>query len=454
MLKPALSLLGASLFISLCADVQADTTSRSIIAQSAASSTAQADTELRQAPWGIAIGVRRGDIPYAVEDEQVYDVLPLLKYHGEYGYIDGMEAGVHLWKHQGHEVNAYTRFRFVDIPKELQNESQAQSFDFGLQYKFTHGLWEADVALMSDSYSRTYLNSRTKYHWRSGDWDLIPYAGFRWKSDDFNDYYYGLDRYKAGAGLQLNAGITARYHVISNLYLLGKFGVGRLEDDIAHLPTIDSQYQYESFLGFGFFPDSKSQNPSPLLDNQDDNSRFVRISHGWATPSNLGDILSGNTQTDRYNNQMTSLFYGTRLTETLFTLPIELYFTPGVAWHYDSEVQNEIVEGVVAIKAFYTFELGPRWRFGVAEGLSYVSNLTYIEGSEIEEKGYKPSKLLNYLDFSLEVNLGDIFGSAAMKELWLGYSIHHRSGIFETSSTFGRIKGGSNYQAVSLQWNF
>ncbi|WP_028771612.1 MipA/OmpV family protein [Shewanella waksmanii] len=410
---------------------------------------------LRYDSWGLAIGVRRGDIPYAVEDDQVYDVLPLLKYQGSYGFIDGMEAGLHLWKNDAHQVNAYTRFRFVDIPKELQNESQAQAFDFGLQYKFNHGPWEADVALLSDSNKRGYMYTRTKYHWHSGDWDLIPYAEFQWKSDKFNRYYYGLDQYDTEGGLQFNAGVTARYHVSRNLYLIGKFGVGRLEDSVVDLPSIDSQYQYESFLGFGFFPEPGKQrfdykNPSA----NEDNDQFLRVAHGWATPSNLNDILSGNAEKDPYNNQMTSLFYGTRLTETLFTLPIELYFTPGAVWHYDSEVQDDIVEAVVAIKAFYTFKFGPRWRLGVAEGLSYVSNLTYIEGSEIAEKGYKPSKLLNYLDFSFEVNIGDIINSQRMKNLWLGYSIHHRSGIFETSSAFGRIKGGSNYQTVSLQWHF
>ncbi|MCL1035843.1 MipA/OmpV family protein [Shewanella submarina] len=416
--------------------------------------TSAHQSESGDTPWGIAIGVRRSDIPYAVEDDEVFDVLPLLKYQGEYGYINGMEAGVHLWQNDQHQVNAYTRFRFVDIPKELQNEAQAESFDLGLQYKFTHGPWEADIALLSDSYKRAYMYSRTKYHWHSGDWDLIPYAEFQWKSDQFNDYYYGLDRYEVGSGLQFNAGVTARYHVASNLYLLGRFGVGRLEDKISQLPTIENQYQYETFLGFGFFPDNKQEKSLSRADSSRDDSEFLRLSHGWATPSNLSYILTGDAEKDPYNNQMTSLFYGTRLSETLFGLPIELYFTPGVAWHYDSEVQGEIVEGAVAIKAFYTFELGPRWRFGVAEGLSYVTNLTYIEKSELDEKGYKPSKLLNYLDFSLEVNLGDLFNSHAIRGLWLGYSIHHRSGIFETSSTFGRIKGGSNYQAVTLQWNF
>jgi outer membrane protein len=71
----------------------------------------------------------------------------------------------------------------------------------------------------------------------------------------------------------------------------------------------------------------------------------------------------------------------------------------------------------------------------------------------MEEKGYKPSHLLNYLDFSLDVHLGDIFGKN-LNRLWLGYSIHHRSAIFETSSRFGRIKGGSNYSSVYLQFHY
>ena len=34
------------------------------------------------------------------------------------------------------------------------------------------------------------------------------------------------------------------------------------------------------------------------------------------------------------------------------------------------------------------------------------------------------------------------------------HSKHHRSAIFETASHFGRIKGGSNYNTVYLQWHF
>ncbi|WP_299804188.1 MipA/OmpV family protein [uncultured Shewanella sp.] len=406
--------------------------------------------------WGIGIGMRRGDIPYATEEDEVYDTLPLIYFENDYFYINGMEAAAHLWKNDNHQINLYTRFRFVDIPKELQNESQSQAFDFGLQYRFVKDQWDFDLAFLSDSNKRSYGYSRTQYTWESADWKVKPYAEFQWKSADFNNYYYGLEQYEIGGGVDFNAGVKARYHVFSNLYLLGQFGVGRLEDDVYDLPTINNRFQYESFLGFGFFPEpnSKKYSAQPAPSKRKEGSEFIRIAHGWATPSNLNAILKWQTKTDPYNNQMTSAFYGTQLTDSLFNFPIDLYLTPGLVWHHSSEVQDNLAEAVIAVKAFYTFEIGPRFRLGVGEGLSYVSNVTHIEGSELAEKDYKPSKLLNYLDFSLDVNVGDVFNSAKFDKMWFGYSIHHRSGIFESSSAFGRISGGSNYQTIYLQWHF
>ena len=241
------------------------------------------------------------------------------------------------------------------------------------------------------------------------------------------------------------------------MYLIGQFAATRLEDDIVDMSTVEKRYQLESFFGIGFYPEPDSQYTRSRLDKKND--EFLRVAHGWATPSNIGEILAFNAERDVENNQMDSVFYGTQVADSLFTLPIDIYFTPGFVWHHSSSVQDNIAEGVIAIKAFYTFELGPRWRFGLAEGLSYVSDVTYIEGFELVgedgKRGYEnASKLLNYIDFSLDVNVGDLFDSKRLAKTWVGYSIHHRSGIFESSSMFGRIKGGSNYQTAYVQWHF
>jgi outer membrane protein len=90
----------------------------------------------------------------------------------------------------------------------------------------------------------------------------------------------------------------------------------------------------------------------------------------------------------------------------------------------------------------------------VAEGFSYARRVTYIERVNVESKGNTPSRLLNYLDFSIDLNVGDLLKARSARRLWLGYSIHHRSGIFESGSQFGDIRGGSNYNTVYLQWHY
>jgi outer membrane protein len=61
---------------------------------------------------------------------------------------------------------------------------------------------------------------------------------------------------------------------------------------------------------------------------------------------------------------------------------------------------------------------------------------------------------MNYWDFSVDIELGDLFNSKSLHNWWAGYSLHHRSAIFEKSSAFGRIKGGSNYNTLYVQYHF
>lgn len=72
----------------------------------------------------------------------------------------------------------------------------------------------------------------------------------------------------------------------------------------------------------------------------------------------------------------------------------------------------------------------------------------------MDEKGYLPSNLMNYLDFSLDINIGDLFRQEHLTGLYFGYAIHHRSAIFGSASQFGRISGGSNFHTFYLQYHF
>lgn len=399
--------------------------------------------------WGVGAMYRIATIPYVTEDSVVSTFFPMLFFENEYIFLNGIESGIKLYESDDWRFSAITRMHFVDIPEKYQNKVQADTNDVGfqLQYKMKNDQF-IDLEAMNDLHGRTFSNLRYSAYFENGSLEYRPYAQLQWNTSKYNSYYYGLGQEDISSGIDTVFGVDAKYHVWSNLYLLARAQARVLGTDARDSQYIEDTIDADLYLGFGFFNDKNK----PLKETLDI-TPYLRIAHGWATPSNLNEIISGNMEKDPYNNQLTSLFYGYPLTDEFFGLPLDFYLTPGFVYHHSSEVQDASQEFVIAIKAYYTIPLPWKVRFGVAEGLSYITDVTYIEQTEMDEKGYESSKFLNYLDFSLDIDLGDIFGEK-LNDFWLGYSIHHRSAVFESASRFGRIKGGSNYNTVYLQWHF
>jgi outer membrane protein len=459
--------------------------------------TASADN-LEKGNWGIAIGYRIADIPYPAKDGHVDDFIPLLFYDSDLFFVRGLTVGAKLYREGPWQFSLLGRYRYLDIPEEYQNRVQGNEFDVGgeVRYFFKND-FETSLEVMSDDNSRYYSSLGARYLWESGPWELFPYASLRYKSADFNDRYYGLDGYtnpddptqdlgnKIGSGYDLTVGSEFRYHVTSNLYLLGRAQLTALDEDTHDSPTIENQTYSEVYLGVAFFNDKTKKKSSPL-----DAKPYFRLAHGWATPSNIGEIFEGKAENDSQNNQLTSIFYGHPVADSLFGIEeIDIYMTVGYVYHhnagssnqtldvgdgintvkdsdqkgnscdgtspctisYDSQPTNEYVLG---IKVYYNFYRPVHWRFGFAEGISYIEDVSNIEQKEMDRKGYRSSKLMNYLDVTLDFSLGDAFSYQEMKNLYFGVGVHHRSSIFESNSSFGRIKGGSNYNSVYLQYHF
>ena len=423
----------------------------------------------RAAPaWGVGMSYRSAQIPFDLQTHHVSTMVPLFYYQGEYFFLDGASGGLHLWQSEpaaihnafsfrpmsDWQLDLHSQLRFTNIPKSKQNQQQADAVDVGLRlrHQFNDSNWGA-FGGYTDSDGRWYADATWGQSWLLDSWLLEPTLRARYKEASFNTRYYanvvGSDE-QLGGGTELYAGLNSRWHLYSNLYLLGNLGYTYLDEAVRNSEKVSRSGQGEAWLGFGFFESPHQMRASNLLPK----GSYLRLAHGWATPADIGEVLVLQNQSDPHNNQMTSIFYGHPLANELFNTPIDLYLTPGFAWHWPSSVQSDIQEYVMAFKGYYTFRWPFTWRLGMAEGISYVSNITGIEKAEMEEKGYRPSHLMNYLDFSADTNVGEIFGVPSLKPLWLGYSLHHRSAMFETSSEFGRIKGGSNYNTVYLQWQF
>ncbi len=400
--------------------------------------------------WGVAVGIRAAKIPFATDIDRVNDIIPLIFYDEKRFYIRGLSAGFRFFNKEKWEFNAIGRYRFFDIPAEYQNQIRGNAFDLGLQYRYKlMQNFNLDFEGLSDQHGRNHAITAANYHWDNGNWDLFPYARLRWKSTEFSDTYYGLNRDNIGSAVDAILGVEVRYHIYKNLYAIGKVSVTLLDKDTYQSEFVDTRYQDDLYLGIAFFNDKRKTTRNTLKSKP-----YVRLAHGWATPSDVGELLAWDIKNDPYNNQLTSLFYGHPVADELFGIPFNIYMTPGVVYHHNSEVQGSFPEYVFAIKAYYTVKWPGKWRVGVAEGLSYVSEISFIEQQEMDKKDLDPSKLLNFLDFSIDFEIGDIINYDPLRNLWIGYNLHHRSGIFSGSSTFGRISGGSNYNSVYLQYHW
>lgn len=410
--------------------------------------------QVQEKRWAVGFLVRSASIPFATEEKTVATLVPLIHYEGDTFFFRTLEGGFRVHRSGPWQISLLGRLRFFDIPAEYQNQIQGDQALWGAQARYApFGPWHLDLELMTDADGRTVGNVRAGSRFERRLWEFNPFVQLQTKSSDFNSRYYGLDQERVSGGSELSLGFTAGYHVVSHLHLFAAGSLTRLDNPVREVSFVDRDFHLQGFLGFGLGNKKEDQGSGNLL-----KGAYLRLAHGWATPSSLASIIRFDAEDDPYNNQMTSLFYGHPLSDTLIGLPIKVYLHSGLVWHWKSEVQRSAQEVAVSIKVYYTFPLPVRLRLGAAEGLDWVNHIPYVERTQLGNKGYQSSNLLNFLDFSLDLNLGDILsgsvGNREWKRWWLGYNIHHRSAIFETAQQFGRIKGGSNFQTVYLQRDF
>ena len=343
--------------------------------------------------WGTGIVARSASIPYydpVVTDDTLNDYVPLFYYEDDYFYLHGLTYGVKLYDLDNWQFSALGRVRFLNIPQEYQNEVQGDTMDYGLRARyFLYDNQYIDFEVMENLDKSTHANLTYSANLKYDDFYLEPHATLRVKDATFNTQYYGREKEEIDGDLDLAAGLDLKYHLWSNFYLIGSADINWLGNNVQKSSIIDQDYEYTLMAGFGLLNDKNKK-----FFDVDGMKPYIRLAHGWATLSNLEDILIGNTESDDYNNQSTSLFYGHPLSKTFFNLPIEVYISPGIAFHHSSEVQESSLEYILGFKLYYTLPLPYiDMRLGLGEGISYTNDIVYIEQAEINEKGLKPISL-------------------------------------------------------------
>jgi len=184
-----------------------------------------------------------------------------------------------------------------------------------------------------------------------------------------------------------------------------------------------------------------------------DDTYSLRVAYGKSTKSDLGEVLIGHVDSDIADLYTLSIDGGYKLFDSIGSLPLDLYIKSSLSYFDEANLHDDIYELTTYIKLYYTFRpFDQNIRLGFGEGVSYTTNLLATESAGAALNSDNTSKFLNYLDISLDIDMGKLFGSALLEETYIGILIKHRSGIF---GLINNVKhGGSNYNCIMIEKNF
>ncbi|MBB3169397.1 MipA/OmpV family protein [Simiduia aestuariiviva] len=426
-----------------------------------------------QGVWAAGLTARAQTSPYISESARA-DFLPELYYQGEQWYLAGTRAG---WKREindGLMLDAFSRYRFggytEDQASELDGMRRTGTLEAGVELSQPTAVGEWRIGASADTLNRhqgwsAHVEWRTDWQWQ--DWTLIPSVAVEYDNAEVNDYFYGVrsaeaqpDRpaYEADASTQLRFGIEA-WTRLGRSHLLG-LGVShtRLSDTIADSPIVDSDQRTELSLNYRY---EFINNPAAQAINSASDSAWLkgewewRVAGGYWTDGNFIEMIYlNNMAVDTRNTAMVSAFLSKKINDEAWNMPVDVHITGGLVRHFERGEKDDFNEYVIALKGYYNrfpWSHIVETRVGFGYGFSYGEQVPWQERDNVMRKNLNDSRILQYLDYSWDVNVGDLFNSPSAKHCYVGYSIHHRSGIFGQSDAYHRVDGGSNWNTFYLQ---
>lgn len=419
---------------------------------------------------GLGFLMRVESSPYKGADDRV-DLLPLYLYEGERFFLRSNAAGVRLGPQDGQGLELFVERRLEGYPEDETPEileglrTRNGEADLGARYywKQDRHTWDLSVRQDISSTSKgTEVRAGYGYLWRGQRWDVQPVLSLEWRSSKLNDYYFGVEPYEAtteraaysaGSGLDVTAGLYARYRFLQHWSLLGGVYATQHSSSVRNSPLVDDRVQWGALLGaaydFGNGQVRWDESTSPT---------YVKVFYGRDSADGCHMVkimtFSCTDLNDVDPTDIWGIHVGRPFVSELNGWPLDLIGYVGVLRHDEKGHQPDSWQIDAYMKAFY---YGFPWshrvktRIGFGFGLSYAERVPYAEVQSQARRERNTSKLLNYLDPSIDVSLGDIFGSRRWHDLYLGVGISHRSGIFGSSQMLGTVDGGSNYIYAYLE---
>jgi MipA family protein len=403
-------------------------------------------------------------------DDRTSDVLPLLMYDSQYFYVQSYRAGLKL-EHNGWRSELFVKRRFEGfasnhVPGSMEGmDKRAIGGDLGIGTEHALGAGTAYVELLHDasnSSDGTELRFGYRYEgWWNGEMRWRPYVTFSWRDAKLNNYYYGVrpaeaapgrPAYEAGSGFGFEVGMLGVYRINANWQAYGSFSVLLPPSAVRDSPVVeDRQLTPSATLGLMY---SFEPQRAPLGDRK---PLIMRAFYGGSSECDLMPImtLQCNKTHGEDGTSVAALEVGQTLVKGLNGWPVDIAGFVGLLRHLEDGNQDDFWQLQAYFKAYYygfPWRETVRTRIGFGFGLAYASHIPFGEQRDQALRGRDTSKLLLYLDPSIDVNVGDLVRAKSLRETYLGLGVSHRSGMFGSAKLFNNVDGGSNYIYAYLEW--
>ena len=398
-----------------------------------------------------------------------YDVIPLYLYEGKYVYLHAYRAGLKLYDGDDSRFDVFLAHRFEGFPYDRIPSSLAgmtergPGVDADVSYQRS-GTWGTVYGEFLHDVSGASLGNELRlgyaYEWKSARWRLRPHLMLAARDAKLNDYYYGVrpdeatavrPAYQPGSGVNGQVGLYGVYSLTERWRILGGVAATRWAKGVRNSPIVEDRVQLSGVLGlmYDFSPEHAMWPEGKTL--------IMKLMYGHSTDCNLVAVMRlGCTSTKTTDGTgLSAIEVGRPFIEHLNGWPLDLVGYLGFLHHDENGLQQNFWQVDAYMKAFYygfPWSEHVRTRIGFGVGVSYAQKLPFVEQRDQALRGRNASKLLNYLDPSIDVSVGDLFGIRTLRETYFGFGVSHRSGIFGTSQLLGNVDGGSNYIYSYVEW--
>jgi outer membrane protein len=391
------------------------------------------------------------------------DFLPLYLYEGSPLYLRseriGLNADAAGWRFDLFLQLRREGYPTEDVPDTLEGMARREfGADAGFGVSRRIGAGRATIEALRDV-SATSSGSELRLGYRHeierGRLRLWPTVSIGFRDSTLDNYYYGVEpseataarpAYSPGSGIQVELGAQASYRLTEGWHVVAGLSAIRRPEGVRDSPIVeDREVDFGAMLGVMY--DFTPYQPKAWSDGR---PVILRTFYGDSSDCDVMQIVRlACTSTHTLDPTSVAGFeIGRPVVLRLHDWPLDIVAFAGLLRHKEKGIQEDFWQVNGQIKAvFYGFPWSHRVKtriaFGV--GLSYAEEVPIMEQRDQELRGRDTSKLLNYMDPSIDVSLGDLIGVKSLEKTYVGLGVSHRSGIFGSSALFNNVNGGSNY---------